>query len=56
MKDRLTQTDLDQLVAAFKQGSTTPELAERYGVSPTSIKTILRHHGARCLPKQDPLS
>src|SRR5712691_525192 len=50
----LTQSDLDQLVASFNQGATTPELAERYGVSPTSIKTILGHHGTRRRPKQGP--
>jgi len=51
IKDRLNQTDLDQLVASFSQGATIPELAERHGISPTSIKTILRQHGARRRPK-----
>jgi hypothetical protein len=54
IKDRLTQSDLDQLVASFGQGTAIPELAERYGVSPTSIKTILRHRGTRRRPKRRP--
>ena len=54
IKDRLTQADLDQLVASFGQGAAIPELADRYGVSPTSIKNILRQHGARRRPKYRP--
>lgn len=56
VKERLSPRDLDQLVESFKEGTTIPELVERYGISRTTIRTILRQHGVRRRPKRDPLS
>ena len=55
IKDRLSPSDLDQLVGAFKEGTTVPELVDRYGISRTSVRIILRQHGARRRPDRGPL-
>jgi hypothetical protein len=46
IKDRLTQSDLDQLVASFGQGTAIPELAERYASRRPSSATA-EHDAAR---------
>lgn len=56
VKERLSPRDLDQLVESFKEGTTILELVDRYGISRTTIRTILRQHRVRRLPKRDPLS
>jgi hypothetical protein len=47
IKDRLSAVDLDQLVESFKRGTTIPELVARYGISRSSIKSLLRQRGVR---------
>jgi hypothetical protein len=47
VKDRLTSSDIDQLVESFKTGTTIPELVNRYSISRSSIKTLLRQRGVR---------
>lgn len=55
IRDRLGPADLDQLVNAFKEGTTIPELVNRYSISRTSIRIILRQNGARRRPERRPL-
>ncbi|MGH8880340.1 MAG: recombinase family protein, partial [Stackebrandtia sp.] len=43
----LTPADRVELIDAFGAGATTVALAERYGVSRSTVKTILREHGVR---------
>jgi len=50
--DRLSPADLNQLVASFRQGVTIAELVARYGISRTSVRSVLRQHGARRHPKR----
>jgi DNA-binding NarL/FixJ family response regulator len=44
--DRLSQDDGEQLVVAFTAGTPKRELAERYGISESSVKRLIRRHGA----------
>jgi DNA-directed RNA polymerase specialized sigma24 family protein len=45
--DRLPSTEIDELVAAFLGGTPKRELATRYGISESSMKRLLRAHGAQ---------
>jgi transposase-like protein len=44
--DRLSEADTEQLVAAFTAGTSKRKLAERYGISESSVKRLIRQHGA----------
>jgi hypothetical protein len=44
--DRLSEVDTAQLVAAFTAGTSKRKLAERYGISESSVKRLIRQHGA----------
>jgi FixJ family two-component response regulator len=46
MVDRLGAADTERLVAAFAAGTSKRELAERYGISESSVKRLIRQHGA----------
>jgi len=48
--DRLSPADIKTLVRSFLAGTTIRVLAERYRISTTSVKRLLREHGARKLP------
>jgi DNA-directed RNA polymerase specialized sigma24 family protein len=43
--DRVTEEGLSELVSAFRHGATIRELAERYGISESSVKRRLRAQG-----------
>lgn len=43
----LTVSDQAELIDAFVAGATTVTLAGRYGVSRSTVKTVLREHGVR---------
>ena len=47
VKDRLSAADIDELVGSFKDGTTIPELVARYGISRSSVKTLLRQRQVR---------
>ncbi len=47
VNDRLSPADVKALVASYLAGSTSHALAEQYCISPTSVKRLLREHGAR---------
>jgi DNA invertase Pin-like site-specific DNA recombinase len=42
VRDRLSEAEVRQLVKAFQAGTTKHELAERYGISLSSVKRVLR--------------
>jgi DNA-directed RNA polymerase specialized sigma24 family protein len=44
--DRLTTEAEQTLVAGFMAGTSKRELAEQYGISESSVKRLLRRHGA----------
>jgi DNA invertase Pin-like site-specific DNA recombinase len=44
--DRLNQDDQKQLVATFAAGTPKWKLAERYGISESSVKRLIRREGA----------
>lgn len=44
--DRLSEADTERLVAAFVAGTSKRKLAERYGISESSVKRLIRQHGA----------
>jgi hypothetical protein len=44
--DRLSGADTEQLIAAFTAGTSKRMLAERYGISESSVKRLIRQHGA----------
>jgi len=54
--DRLSSSDLEQLVESFRQGITIPEPVAQYGISRTSVGAVLRQHGVRRHPKRGCLS
>jgi FixJ family two-component response regulator len=43
--DRLSGADTEQLIAAFRAGTPKRMLAERYGISESSVKRLIRQHG-----------
>jgi hypothetical protein len=45
--NRLTDVDVQTLVSDYQAGTTGRELAARYNISRSSVKNILREHGAR---------
>jgi len=47
VRDRLTAEAVERLIAEFLAGTSKRELAERYAVSFSSVKNILRKHGVR---------
>lgn len=47
IEDRLSASDIDQLITSFKAGTTIRELVEHYGICRTSVKNVLRRHGVR---------
>lgn len=42
--DRLGADELDRLLADWRNGTSKPTLARRYGISLSSVKRILRQH------------
>lgn len=44
--DRLDKDDIETLVAAFTAGTPKRKLVERYGISESSVKRLIRWHGA----------
>ena len=46
-RSRLTEADIRALIAEFRAGSPKWQLAERYAVSLTTVKNVLRKHGVR---------
>jgi len=53
LSDRLTPADVNALVKYYLAGSTIRALAEQYDIGISSVKRLLRQHGAR---KQRPRS
>jgi hypothetical protein len=47
VRDRLSEAQVRQLVEAFQAGTPKHELAERYGISLSSVKRLLRLYQAR---------
>jgi hypothetical protein len=45
--DRLTAEDEQALAASFRAGTAKHQLAERYGISLSSVKRLLRKHNVR---------
>jgi hypothetical protein len=43
--DRLSDADAARLIAAFAAGTPKRKLAERYGISESSVKRLIRQHG-----------
>jgi hypothetical protein len=41
---RLSQADTEQLIAAFISGTSKRKLAERYDISESSVKRLIRQH------------
>jgi hypothetical protein len=47
VQDRLTDADVQALIGEFLAGTSKRVLAERYAVSFSTVKNILRKHGVR---------
>jgi DNA-directed RNA polymerase specialized sigma24 family protein len=45
VRDRLSPADIQALLNAYRDGTTSQTLAERYGFSTNTIKRLLREHG-----------
>lgn len=61
VSESLAPTDVKALVASYLAGSTGRALAEHYGIGTSSVKRLLREHGARkqrlkgaCLTRHTP--
>jgi DNA invertase Pin-like site-specific DNA recombinase len=44
--DRLSEADRQRLIAAFTAGTSKRKLADRYGISESSVKRLIRQRGA----------
>ncbi|WP_130348430.1 hypothetical protein [Herbihabitans rhizosphaerae] len=47
VRDRLSEADVRELVSAYLSGVTARELADRFAIGLSSVKRLLREHGAR---------
>jgi DNA-directed RNA polymerase specialized sigma24 family protein len=47
LSDRLRETDINNLVSSYLNGTTAQELAQQFRISKTSVKRLLRERGAR---------
>lgn len=47
VRDRLTDADVQALIGEFLAGTSKRVLAERYAISFSTVKNILRKHGVR---------
>ncbi len=47
MAERLSQSDVESMIDLYRGGSTGAELATKFNVSHSSVKRVLRQHGAR---------
>ena len=45
--DRLSQAEVDDLLVALRDGASQSKLAAKYGMSLTSVKKLIRNHGAQ---------
>jgi hypothetical protein len=43
---RLSEADMERLLVAFTAGTSKRKVAERYGISESSVKRLIRQHGA----------
>lgn len=43
----MSEADIAEFIAAFKAGSSKPELDKRFGIGLRSVKKILREHGVK---------
>jgi DNA-directed RNA polymerase specialized sigma24 family protein len=50
VSDRLDEADLSSLVSCYRSGATARELAERFDISKSSVKRLLRERGIRRAP------
>jgi DNA invertase Pin-like site-specific DNA recombinase len=47
VEDRLSSEQIEALISSYRAGTTTRELAQRYGLGLTTVKRLLRDHGVR---------
>ena len=52
VSDRLSEVELRQLVTDFVAGTPKRRLAERYGISESSVKKLIRKHRAEIRPSR----
>jgi hypothetical protein len=50
LHERLDERELAELITAYRDGATAASLASTHGVSPSSVKRLLRTVGARRAP------
>lgn len=51
LEARLGPERLEQLVAAYRSGASTRELARRFGAGATAVKNVLRRSGVSLRPR-----
>lgn len=51
---RLSAEMIAELVQAYRDGTATPKLRQRYGLSQGSVIKILHDHGVQCVGKDLP--
>jgi hypothetical protein len=47
VRDRLSEQDISEIVAAFKAGTAKHVLAKRYGIALRSLNRLLREEGVK---------
>ena len=47
VRDRLTEEDITEFIAAFKAGTAKHVLAKRYRINEKSVKQLLREYGVK---------
>ncbi len=56
MRDRVSQADVEALMAAFKVSASKHALAKRYGIVLGSVDQLLREYGVRQRARDDTLA
>lgn len=55
VRDRLSERDIADLIAAFKSGTPKHVLSKRYGIAERSLKRLLREEGVKRKSRWDRL-
>jgi 2,4-dienoyl-CoA reductase-like NADH-dependent reductase (Old Yellow Enzyme family) len=50
LRERLDESDIAELITAYRNGATAASLATTHGVSPSSVKRLLHAAGVRRAP------
>jgi len=53
MTDRLSPRDVQAIIDQYHAGTIAKDLAEKFGISLSSVRRLLRKHGSRLIDRQE---